>query len=370
MNLVFFEGFNSNNNDTIKLDSNYWYTSEIYSYSSGISFYDSSGGARTDNAISINGYYNQKINLINFNSPLNYHNAFGVGFFITRGAINSNLISFSSSGNPLLNINFIRNNNNIALEILQNNISKNTYFFKDVVGNNYDYFKNNYTGEVYGINNIYLEFYIDAKNTNSLRIRANGLDMIDSSSGNITSISGFSDMDTITLYGSSHGQTINVLYDDFYLTGGNTIDDTLLGSNVRIYQLNTSSNSSSNMQWLSNTSTQASVLNSNDGDNSYCFANTVNSMALFNMSDLPVASGSIGGIKLNNTARKVSDNVSFTNIYASGEGASVTGIGTTYNLTDASYKSCNSFVFKNPLTNNDWTIEEINSMQVGFTKLL
>lgn len=367
MNIIFFEGFNYNDLDTIKLNPYYWSSPDINS----ITF---SSDAHTDNSVMIPASIkasglsaNKHLDLSNFISPLSTANAFGVGFWVgTRGIRpDTRLLSFSNSGVEVLSINIIPTGDYSALDVIQNNISQGKYDFSTVAGHTYTYPGYPYR---YIYQSVYLEFYVDSKNTNTIQIRVDGLDMTNESSNILTSISGFDNIDKISLYGADNDWNENRLYDDFYLTSGNSVETTLLGKDIHIYKLNPSSLSSI-MEWTLTNTNNINDIALNDGDDSYCFTSISGNRALFNMNDLPISSGFVGGIMVSNTARKVANDVSFANIYASGNDQSISQFEPTYSVDTAVYKNYSSFIFKNPQTNIDWTIEDINNMQLGIKKL-
>lgn len=368
MNIVFFEGFNYDNSDIVKLYTDYWSSANMNDIS--FSFYGRTGSciaiANSPANDGMNG--NKRLDLTNFTSPLVSSSGMGIGFWINNYGLfgNNKLLSLSYNNNEILNINTIYSSttDSIVLDVVQSGVSLGVYDFKSVIGYTYGFQLLQGTLYLTG-NNLYLEFYIDPKNTNTIRIRINGIDMTNGSSNVSTSISGFTNIDKISLFGCCQNSVSTTrMYDDFYVAGGNSIDDALLGSNVKIYRINPISKAS-RMEWTG----EAYALSTNDGDTGYVYSNMINQIGLFNIGDLPVSSGSIGGIKLLNTARKVGENVSFTNIYASGDSATIYELGPHHTVNSTIYSGFNSFVFKNPQTNNDWTLNEINNMQLGLKKL-
>lgn len=390
MSVVFFEGFNINNSDTKKLDTDYWSVPN-----NNISF----GVGRTSNALYIKSSpyasgmaLNKRLDLVNFDSPLASGNSFGLGFYVSEIKQNeSKLISVHNNLSEVLAANIIittyNDNNSIGIEITQNGSPVTVYDFQSPLGYTYSFTDLLWENGVLrtSLNQaVYLEFFVDAKNTNTLRIRVNGLDMLNSASSTTTAISGFNNIDKISFYGSHDNQAnspsqANRLYDDLYLTSGSGINDTLLGSNTKIYRILPESNSNT-LDW-SNTSWDSFPWNvahynatgdvqSNNGDNSYIYTTVTNNTILFNMQNLPesVPSG-IGGVKFMNTARKLIQDGSFTNVYSSGDGQTISEFGPQYLLDSTIYRYCNSFSFKNPQTENDWTINDINNMQLGVRKL-
>lgn len=392
MSIVFFEGFNISNSDTKKLDTNYWSIPE-----NDITF----GSGRTNNGAYIRSSpyasgmtANKRLDLTNFISPLTNNNALGLGFYVTEIKQNeSKLVSFHNGASEVLSINVITTSYNstssIGLDVVQGGVSVGIYDFKSPVGYTYGLPDAFYVdgGWRLRVNQAtYLEFFIDSKNANLIRIRVNGLDMYNGSSSTNTTITGFSNIDKISLYGAHDNvanstANANRLYDDLYLTGGSDINNTLLGSNTKIYRIGPESNSATmdwyslsgdNHPWLGPSYNANGDVSTNDGDNSYIYTVASGNTSLFNMSNLPTGStlpSGVGGIKVFNTARKLIQDSSFVNVYASGDGQTIAEFGPQHQLTQASYDYYNHFAFQNPQTNTDWTIEDINNMQLGVRKL-
>lgn len=391
MSIVFFEGFNISNSDTKKLDTNYWSIPE-----NDITF--SSG--RTGNGVYIRSSpyasgmaANKRLDLTNFISPLTNNNALGLGFYVVEIKENeSKLVSLHNGLSDLLEINLITTSYNsstsFGLEIRQNGSQVTVYDFKSPVG--YTYGLQNgfyYNGWKLALNQgVYLEFFIDAKNTNTFRARINGLDMFNNDGVVATAISGFTNIDKISLYGTHDNVTNNSyngnrMYDDLYLTGGSNINNTLLGSNTKIYRIGPESNASpmdwyslsgDNQPWYGAAYNAAGDVSSNDGDSSYIYTAVSGNTSLFNMNNLPTGPtvpSSVGGIKVINTARKLTQDASFVNVYASGDGQTIAEFGPQHQLNQASYNYHNHFAFQNPQTNTDWTVADINNMRLGVRKL-
>lgn len=373
MGIVFFEGFNYNDSDIKKLDTNYW------SIASNDSYFTS---ARTGNGIYIKSSplasglsFNKKLDLNNFNSPLASGNAFGIGFWVADIAPSSNLISVYNGALEVLDIDIVKTTHNgsdsIGLSVSQNGSLTTTYDFKSALGYTYGFGVSYYSDPAtpFLSSAVYLEFYTDSKSSNTFRVRANGLDLLNASSSTNTAITGFSNIDKITLYGP-HDRGVNNStsftrgYDDFYLSYGNNINDTLLGVDTKVHRLLPDGTGDS-IDW-SNTYAYSSLW-SNDGDNSYIYSQNPNDTSTYVISNLPnLPNGtSVGGIRLFNTARKVSQNGSFVNVFASGTGGQIIDIGQPYSLTANSYDYYNSFVFKNPQNSGDWTVSDINNMHIG-----
>ena len=97
MSIVFFEGFNTtNNNDAVKLDFNYWSTND----NTKLSF----GGGRTGGQIFIENHatnfsspsYNT-LSLSNFQDPIVSNSGFGLGFYCNNFSLRTNNIYNSAS---------------------------------------------------------------------------------------------------------------------------------------------------------------------------------------------------------------------------------------------------------------------------------
>lgn len=397
--VVFFEGFNYSNSDVKRLESSYWSASNNFN----ITF----GNGRTGNGVYLapspyasGTSYNTRLDLSNFTSPLTNNNAFGLGLYVstlTGDGINTpvsagveNFITMYNGNAEVLkiatgNTSFDpgQTNDSLGIKIYQNNTLAGTFDFKSVIGRTYNLnhsnrWVNNYLDIFNWVDNIYLEFYIDPKNTNSIRVRINGMDMVTSSSSTNIAISGFTDITKISFYGTNDSYG-NRMYDDLYLTKGSNIDNTLLGTNTKIYRILPESNSAT-MEWQNTWSDSnpwygagynaPGDVSSNDGDNSYLHTGTTDAVALFNLQNLPNSAPSgVGGVRVLNTARKGMQDGVFTNVYASGDGEIISEIGPQFNLTSTIYNSYNHFMLANPQTNANWTIQDINNMQLGVKKL-
>jgi hypothetical protein len=393
MSLIFFEGFNHNNGDIInKLDSAYWSDNTVsnppyagYSYSS----------FRTNNCIVLNNRptasglsANTVLTLQNFTDPLVSKNGFGLGACFRDIATSHSsyapypsgekLVSFHNNDGEVLRVDVVKtmDGNSIGFAIYQNNLLIDTYDVKSPLGYSWA------VGVQYSFNyinpsEVYLEFYIDPKNNNQMCMRMSASNTIEahllnSSSGIYTAISGFNSLSSIKFY-SHHNSQSTLMIDDLYLTNGDSVSESLLGSNTRIYQLATDSNTNT-MQWSSmdGSSSQYYYLQSNDGDSNYIYSSASGDKSLFNINDLggDVPSG-IGGIKLKNVIRKssLSNDFQFTNIISSGNMSTTYDIGDIHTINSTTYSYKNSFAFINPITGSGWTKNDINAMQIGVKNL-
>jgi hypothetical protein len=386
MSIVFFDGFNSNTtNVNFFLDSNYWTfnTSDISINTSG----------RTGRALSINnsvwsvgnGLQNRYIDLVNFNSPLDSNNALGLGFAVSQIKNNTNFITIFNDNVEILRFNIERPEdsqgvflNSLVIAVYQNGSLITTYDLKSAPEYNYS-FGNWGFSSISGFvipEYIYLEFYIDAKDTNSLRIRANNLNLLNSSGQTSTSITPFTNLDKIRFFGghdNSQGDTFSLRsYDDLYLTGGNSISDTLLGSDTRIH-LYTTSNIHTTEEWNTTGFSSAIDLRSNDGDSSFVFSDQsdiTNDYVTFRTSSGDFTNVFVGGVKVMSTARSPGNvNNSFTHTITNPSDNSITEIGTNYVVDSSSYRFYSDFFLQHPLTNSDWTLDDlVNNMYIGIRK--
>lgn len=118
-----------------------------------------------------------------------------------------------------------------------------------------------------------------------------------------------------------------------------------------------------------------SYLKLDDGDNSYIYAENNHDPIAFQFDNiqldpaLNIDNYIIGGIKITNSSRKVSKDVQFQNVWASGgDLANPTGIGQIFDVTDTTYKYQNQYIMDNPETGSKWTPDDINSGNFGIVK--
>ena len=395
MSLVFFEGFNHSDSDNLKLDPNYW------TIENGTSSYvDTSSSARTNTAIVLTGRgysiplsSNTVLSLSNFTDPLASKNGFGIGFYThynyslstnrtddSSSPHNENLIAFyDNTDTEVLRIDIIATtfdgSGSMGFAIYQNSTLVDYYDIKSFFGYSWTVSTNN--SFYYLANNNYFELFVDSKNNNQLSIRLTANNtyeapLLNNSSNSIyTSITGFNSLSKIRFYGTHN----NRLYDDLYLTSGDSISEALLGYNTRIYKLAPSSDGATN-EWYNNagntTSNNSYINGIIDGDSGYIVSNTSGNASLFQFDDLPSGYPTgIGGIKINNVLRKTSitNDTVFTNVIASGDGTGLTNIGSQHTINSTTYSYKNSFVFTNPMTGNSFTPYDINNMQIGVKNL-
>lgn len=380
MSIIFFEGFNHSNNDTVKmLDRNYWTPSNnaTLTYSTG----------RTNNALYFtnfpvaSGVSNfPNITLSNFSNPM-VSGSMGLGFSYNRIASWATSTTASITGIPLLSV---RNSGDevlrvsctnvpfsstsstdIALEISQSGVQIGTYKFSDVVGYTYTLTRSSHNSTGTSTSpgtettnrlsrEVYLEFYISSSGAG---IRVDGLDMVNSSGNFLTPLTNsISSVDSLIIYSNIYIGTSAInstIIDDLYLKTGSTVSNTLLGTSVKIHRTPlVSFRSASSPGW-------AGTAITNDGDNSFMSTSTADSVVSFYYQSNPTVATSVGGIKLSNTARKLTQDVSFVNFYVSGN---TTGFfNNIYNVDSTIYKDFQNFYFKNPINNQDWKIENFTS---------
>ena len=180
--------------------------------------------------------------------------------------------------------------------------------------------------------------------------------------------------------------------DDIYViaaTGTGTIserhNDNFLGASTKVYSLFPSTtginednkwrafNADTGFEDITNSNT--SYLKTDDGDNQYVYAEENNKHLMFDFDDialdpaLNINNYIIGGIKITNSARKVSKDVSFMNAWAaSGDLTNPTGVGQEFFATGTTYEYHNQYLMTNELTQQKWTPEEINSGHFGIIK--
>lgn len=391
MSIIFFEGFNSSDNDIIKLDPQHWSTND----QSKLNFYY----GRTDSQIFLANRPSQSglplnttITLSNFANPLATNSGFGIGVHSNEASIRTgkyspyveNLISFYSNSVEVLRIDIVRSiyntvDDSLAFAIYQNNNLVDTYDLKSSIGYSWQILQSNSSRYLY--NPSYIEIYVNPTDENmAIRLTANNTyetHLLNSSNNIYTSISGFNNLNGIKFYGSNSDldgylEENRKTLDDLYLTAGNSLSECLLGHNSKIYRRYPNSNTSI-AQWsgTANGSQQSPdyyLIDDNNGDTDYIYSHTSGNSSLYNISNInePAPSG-VGGVKVINVVRKsnLDQNVNFINIMTSGDGGSITEIGSGHLVNSTSYNYKNTFFFNNPITNNEWTKQEVNNMQLG-----
>ena len=179
-NIMFFEGFNYSDSDTIKLDPSYW----SYSDSSKVSF----SNGRTNNGLKIDNRppgsgisSNYTVTLSNFSDPLATYSGFCLGYSLPQyyqirtnsdnpPLYQENLVSFHDNVGEVLRVGIIKTSysgiNSLGLGIYQNNILIDTYDFKNVVGSSWNFY--DYGGYIAIQEPSYIEVYVDSKNINQI----------------------------------------------------------------------------------------------------------------------------------------------------------------------------------------------------------
>ena len=153
-----------------------------------------------------------------------------------------NLLSITTNSG-VISVNCLRPSDGIGilLQITDGNMSA-TYDFRSAPGNSWGYY--NVMGATSYINkSMYLDFFFDAA-AGLFSVRAAGDNTpstpIYNSTGSATStIPSFSSLSAVKLYGlSAPAYNIpNRVFDDFYLTAGNSLSDVFLGPDTRVYSL-------------------------------------------------------------------------------------------------------------------------------------
>jgi hypothetical protein len=387
MPIIFFEGFNYNNSDTLRLDPFCWSTNS----SPSISF----GAGRTGNAVRIaprpinSGLaHNATLTLSNFDDPLVSHSGFGLGFWCSAYQIKTNnnnasppyaenLISFYNNSTEVLRIDVIKTTYNsqtsMGFGIYQNGTLLDTYDLSSPIGRSWVIGESSTVR--YIMNDSYIEIYINpALGQMAMRFSASNsynTHLLNSSSGIYTNINSFNSLKSIKYY-ATNDQISTGAMDDLYLTAGNNSSECLLGQDTKIYSI-VPNGDSSTMQWKarvnnSETSPSFSYVDDNNGDSGYIYSSTSGNACLFNMSNIDgSAPPNVGGIKIINVVKKIdlNSNMNFTNIMTSGIGGTIKEIGSGYLVDSTSYNYKNTFLFNNPITSGSWTKQQVDNMQLG-----
>lgn len=392
MPVVFFEGFNSSNTDTIKLDPNYW---AVTGGNSNLNF----ANMRTGNGVQLRNRpiasgleLNTVLTLSNFTDPIISHSGFGLGFYIPQYGLRSrpigyepsgteNLVSFYDNTGEVLRLDIVHTlyggSASIGLAVYEGATLVDIYDIESVLGNSWSVVNLGvgHSGIDYPS---YLEMFIDPTNGNmAVRLSANNTSeahLLNSSNAIYTNITGFSELSGVKFYGNNDyisGPFGNTGLDDLYLTAGNGVGECLLGNSTKIYRHFPDNNvAPTPTGWFGTGggSPEYYYINSNNGDTDYIYSSTPGESGVFEMSNIsePAPSG-VGGVKVINVVKKSSleTDMSFTNIMSSGVGEPMVDIGSPHLVDNPGYQYRNEFFFENPLTSSPWTKDDVNNMQLG-----
>jgi len=277
---------------------------------------------------------------------------------------------------------------------------------------------NTYGGDDY-YNGLFVEISILSNGTNGvadpyeMQIRLNGMNIFEHgltqddqtltglvSHFNQTNVKYF---DRIDWFGSRtgvlpHNETDNsnvdndyTWIDDIYIIANSgtgvalTHNDNFLGASTKVYSLFPSAtginvdnswrafDADSGFDDIENA--EVEYLKTDDGDNQYIYAENNDKFMMFDFDNieldpaLNINNYIIGGIKITNSSRKVSKDVSFQNAFASGTDlTNPTAIAQEFYVTGTTYEYQNQYIMDNPLTNQKWTTTDINDGHFGIVK--
>jgi hypothetical protein len=387
MPVVFFEGFNFNNGESITLNPAYWSSSSGYSFSDWPARTGNSVRLpnRADNtALSANSW----LKLSNFTDPLATYSCLGIGFWLASGGMRSanslftepnfeNLMSLTTNNGTLsIDIGRPADNTGALLVVRENGTTIDTYDFRSALGNSWSHSNVGYQGGVSSMvnNELYLDFFFDAAN-GSFSVRAAGgttlsTPLYNSSSSATTAITSFSTVTEIKLYGQqelSYWNSSSRFFDDFYFTAGNALADVFLGPNTRVYRLNVDGTVSNNWQPSDGAYDAYYLLNTNNGDSTYMKSAATGQISALSMNNLPGdAPAYVQGVKVFNVVRKAGlDTQSLVNVMASTSGDTPQEIGPTYSISSETYSLKESTFLTNPITSSGWTTSDVNNMVLG-----
>lgn len=392
MPVVFFEGFNYSDSDTMKLDPKYW------SFNNPIAF----GGVRTGNGVYLSDRpfasglsLNSTLTLSNFTDPLSISNGFGVGFCLGTRSImtrrtdysspphNENLISFYDNTNSeVLRLDIIKTSgitygDSIGIGVYQNSTLIDTYDFKSHLG--YTWSIATGQGGAASLLNTYttfVEIYIDAKNQQKISIKFSGNTTYDAPLRNNndqleTTINGFNSLKSLKFYSKHASYDQQTSIDDLYISAGNSASEALLGQNTRIYRPTFNSNFSP-IQWSSYNGAdwvQYIYLNSNDGDTSYAFSSTSGNVSIFELGNLSSTPNQVGGIKINNIVRSSDPASGWKMVNVLSSGGAIIDDAKVHEISSTAYTDNDTFIFTNPITGSGWTLSDINNLNIGVKNL-
>lgn len=179
--------------------------------------------------------------------------------------------------------------------------------------------------------------------------------------------------------------------DDIYIIANSgtgvalTHNDNFLGASTKVYSLFPSTTGINvDNSWRAFdadtgfddiTNSEVEYLKTDDGDNQYIYAENNDKFMMFDFDNidldpaLNINNYIIGGIKITNSSRKVSKDVSFQNAFASGTDlTNPTAIAQEFYVTGTTYEYQNQYIMDNPLTNQKWTTTDINDGHFGIVK--
>jgi len=385
MPVVFFEGFNYSNSDTMKLDPKYWSFDKPVSFSTG----------RTGECVYLTGRpygsglsLNSTLTLSNFTDPLSIANGVGIGFGCTligtnrtdvsSPPYNENLLSFYDNSNTeVLRLDIIKTSgvtygDSIGIGVYQNSTLVNTYDFKSHIG--YTWSISDNPVRIYATWPFF-EIYIDAKNQQKISIKFSGNTTYDAPLRNNnnqfeTSITGFNSLKSLKFYGT-HNLWGSKGIDDLYISAGNSASEALLGQNTKIYRVGFNQNLSP-IQWSTMNQydpNQYIYLNSNDGDNSYAFSSTSGNISIFELNNLSSTPNNVGGIKIDNIARSSDPASGWKMVNVLSSGGAIIDDTKVHEINSTTYTDNDTFIFTNPITGSGWTLSDINNLKIGVKNL-
>jgi hypothetical protein len=386
MPVVFFEGFNFSNGETVTLNPAYWAASAGFSFGDGRT---SQGFVIPNRAQGTATTQNNTLQLANFTDPLSSsggsNTCIGLGFWVNGRGLRSadnrfqdapyieNLVSLTTN-NGTLSVDCARSTDGASLLLLvrENGVTVDSYDFRSAVGNSWGI--NSNFGVISIIDNaMYLDLFFNAA-SGIFSVRAAGgstlaTPLYNSTTSATTAISSFSSITAITFSGL---QAVpdwglpNRHLDDFYFTAGNSVSDVFLGPNTRIYRLNVDSSLSNNWQ-ASDGNSPAYQLSSNNGDFNYMKSAATGEISTLSMNNLPGdAPAYVNGVKIFNVVRKAGlDTQSLVNVMASTSEDTAQEIGPTYSIPSETYSLKESVFLTNPVTSSAWTTTAVNNMVLG-----
>jgi len=400
MSLVFFEGFNYSNNDSLKLNPNFWTVNDV----SKLSF----GSGRTNNQIQLNNRStsdpnlsnNTVLTLQNFTDPLVSSSGFALGFAINSRIAHmatdlssspylENFVKFyNDSNNEVLSLDIIRTSgnygNSLGFGVYQNNSLVDVYDLKSHIGYSWSINQNSGgggVGDYFSLASVpsYIDIYIDPVNNQHISINfsannTNNAQLRNTSDEYYTSISGFNSLSKIEFYSQhNHNSNTNTTnLDDLYIKSGNNREESVIGNSIKIYKLSFNSNTSQN-NWTTsplNPNSAFSYLNNNDGDTNYVFSSASGDVGIYNLNDLPGDSpANVGGVKISNIVRSSDSDTSWQFVNVISDGSTIVEDSSVYTVDSTIYSHKENLIFQNPITETDWTKNDINNLQIGLKNL-
>lgn len=195
-------------------------------------------------------------------------------------------------------------------------------------------------------------------------IRLNGVEILNIAAGTNTRTSAVNGLQGFGFgyNGLQVSVGLNYTLDDLWLLDSTGTPNTFLGPNLRVSFIEPNADGS-NQDWSVNTGTHWEAVNTSDGDSTYIYSNTLSQVDTFDLKPIAGTDQAIKGVQTVLLARKDDAGIRMVKpVVRTGgvdyEGSTSSSLNTTYSYYLQSFPT-------NPDTSADWTIADINGLQVG-----